>query len=242
MSLTTTTEKAPFPSLTPKTTALFDSSALRELLGQVEDPEDRALIAEWLVQGDDRRKDLLDLLEMTALLLKDIERDNYEPSLSYLTFKDLAQDEQLPQPPQFEPDRELIESLLKQAEPETDPTEALEPRKQAFLLSFHHHGSIAEAAKGVCLPASHYRWLEEDLDYSREFEHARLLAKDALLAKALRLATTGERSTVYYRDCRSEEFRDGKRRYVHTTKRSNQLLAFLLKNYDSLQPAARNTP
>lgn len=74
------------------------------------------------------------------------------------------------------------------------------PLKQgAFLASYVATASITKAAAAVPIDRSlHYQWLNEDADYSKRFESARVQAGEVLLDEAVRRAYEGYEEPVVY--------------------------------------------
>jgi len=93
-------------------------------------------------------------------------------------------------------------------------------RQEAFLEEYKLSATITWAAKIALISRrGHYKWLENDPDYAKAFEEAKIAATDALVAEARRRATQGVEEAVYY-----------KGEVVGTIRKySDTLLIFLLK-------------
>ena len=95
------------------------------------------------------------------------------------------------------------------------------PKKRAFLAAYRETGNVKLACEaGRIGRSSHYRWLEQDTDYVKEFEQAKKDAVDVLEAEARRRAVEGiEEPVGWYKGQAGGTVR----RY------SDTLLIFLLK-------------
>jgi hypothetical protein len=94
-------------------------------------------------------------------------------------------------------------------------------KQAAFLGAYRENGNIKLAcAAGRVGRSSHYRWLERDADYAKEFEQAKKDAVDVLEAEARRRAVEGwEEPVGWYKG----QAGGSVKRY------SDTLLIFLLK-------------
>jgi len=63
--------------------------------------------------------------------------------------------------------------------------------QRAFLEIYSLCGRVATAAKDICHRACHYRWLRESALYRENFEIAKAMRGDEILAKAQDLALEG---------------------------------------------------
>lgn len=72
-------------------------------------------------------------------------------------------------------------------------------KQDAFIAAFVVCASVTKAAAAAKIDrALHYRWLEEDAEYAKRFERARVQAGEALEDEAVRRAYEGYNEPVIY--------------------------------------------
>jgi hypothetical protein len=184
-----------------------DADELRTLLSTL-DERSRFELAVWLVGGDSHKMEEL--------------RESAEQAEQWdeICSPEFPVDEKADKERQ-----ERVRRLLERAVHDPEPWEGVPERQKAFLTNYDFFGSVTKAAKGVCHPHNHFAWLEKSPEYRKAFHKAQLLKHDELLAEAQRRAMVGDRVPV---------LRQGypvtyKGRFIYTTKRSDKLLMFLIK-------------
>src|SRR5271155_2305059 len=71
--------------------------------------------------------------------------------------------------------------------------------QRAFLEIYSLCGKVKNAAKDICHRACHYRWLRESALYKENFEIAKAMRGDEILAKAQDLALEGVEEPIISR-------------------------------------------
>ena len=71
--------------------------------------------------------------------------------------------------------------------------------QRAFLEIYSLCGKVKTAAKDICHRACHYRWLRESVLYKENFEIAKAMRGDEILAKAQDLALEGVEEPIISR-------------------------------------------
>jgi len=102
--------------------------------------------------------------------------------------------------------------------------------QRRFLACFAGCCNVLKASRAARVArAQHYKWLDEDETYPARFREAMRVAIRTLEDEAVRRAYEGERKLVTYK---GKPVRDIDGKFLYETERSDNLLMFLLKNYD----------
>ncbi len=89
--------------------------------------------------------------------------------------------------------------MARRANPKNELVAAKERRQDAFLAAFSELGTIAAAAKASKMNRrNHFKWLEKDENYRKNFAEAQAIAGDKLEEVARKRATEGWLEPVFY--------------------------------------------
>ncbi|MCA9111087.1 MAG: hypothetical protein KDA52_14140 [Planctomycetaceae bacterium] len=102
------------------------------------------------------------------------------------------------------------------------------PKQRRFLLSFAETGNVVESARLAGIQRrTHYRWLESDPEYAREFDRAKRQGGDIVESELYRRAVQGVRELELHKGKPVRDPETGG--FLYKIKYSDALLVVLLR-------------